>query len=212
MDFLVNIRRNSACRIAILLALAAGCGPTRYDPEASAHKREKMEARIASVLTEQARAAAGRDAVAAVVLAATNTNFGAEHQRILSALRERLGSAERPLREWVLPAQMINAGEGNDPPPADLTPAWLEARLKESPGVGVIISLADAPAVADAKQLPAGLPPLVCLAPLSDAKVRPLLAAGAVKAAIVPRVGQPAKDGKNWFDIRFEVVTAAGGT
>lgn len=197
--------------VAILTLLAAGCGPMRYDPGAAAHKRVKMEARIASVLAEQARAAAGRDAVAAVVLAATNTNFGDEHQRLLAGLRERLGTAERPLREWMLPAQMINAGEGNDPPPAELTMAWLEARLKETPGVGVIISLADAPAVADPKQFPAGLPPLICMAPLADTKVRPLLASGAVKAAIVPRIGQPAKDGKDWFDIRYEVVTGAGG-
>ena len=195
-----------------LLGLAVlagpGCGgPRRYKPDSARSQREAMEARIAQVLAEEVSAIAPPPSRVAVVYAAPDTNFGDEHARILSVLRVALRKRGGEPLEWALaaPPGASSAGPGYEPPPAELTGAWLAQHLHAAPDVGGIISLLDAPAGTPA-QLPADLPPLVCLAPLDGQRLGPLLRAGRVAAALVPRrTPAPARE-QDWFDLRFELV------
>jgi hypothetical protein len=194
--------------LAVLLLTAPGCGgPHRYKPDAARNQREAMEARIAQVLAEEVSAVAPSPSRVAVVYAAPDTNFADEHARILSALRVALRKRGGEPLEWALaaPPGATTAGPGYEPPPAELTGAWLAQRLHEAPDVGGIISLLDAPTGTPA-QLPADLPPLVCLAPLDGLRVGPLMRAGRITAAIVPRRTPAPARAQDWFDLRFEQV------
>ena len=192
---------------ALLLLLGAGCGPQRYDPASARDQRVAMEERVADVLAAEVEPLVRGPARVAVIHAAPDTNFGEEHARILAALQAELKRQDPPVVAWPLgPApSAVAGGPGYAPPPAPLTGAWLAAQLKAHPDVGAIVSLVDAPAEEPAR-LPPELPPLVCLAPLDGHNVGPLMRAGLIKAAIVPRRSPTSAKEADWFDVRFEVV------
>lgn len=196
-----------AARVAaagIALLLAACGGPQRYSTGAAADHRKAMEARIAAVLAQEALAVAPHPARVGVIAAATNCNFGEEHARLASALAEHFREAGAEALIWSLPGD-AHAAEEYAPPPIPLTGAWIAERVRAAGGAEVVISLVDAPAGAPA-QLPAGLPPLVCLAQVSGARVPAMMRAGAVKAAIVPRNAEAPAGAKDWFDLRYVLV------
>ena len=193
--------------LGLTLLAGPGCGPRGYQPDSARRQREAMEARIAQALAEEASAVAPPPSRVAVVYAAPDTNFGDEHARILSALRVALRKRGGEPLEWALaaPPGTGAAGPGYEPPPAELTGAWLAQRLHEAPDVGGLISLLGAPTGTPA-QLPADLPPLVCLEPLDGQRVGPLMRAGRITAAIVPRRTPATARNPDWFDLRFERV------
>ena len=192
-----------------LLMLAAACGRREgraYDIADAAHRREAREQRIATVLAEAVRGCAKPPAPVAVVHAGPDANFGEEHARVLARLSAALEKDGYRLLPWALPTQAGGApDEGYLMPPVDLSADWLAARLGTVQGVGAVVSLYDAP-VGGVARWPAGMPPLVCWAPLDGSRVPELMKAGKIPLAILPRRGPVAAGERDWFEIHFTVV------
>jgi hypothetical protein len=196
---------------AAVLALGLASCKRPQDPFRPAKVGDASRAMWSRVGEELAAAAAplvkegGR---VLLVRAGKDTSVSPDQDVIEQAFRTSLAGAARAAE--VIVAAVPNAARPSwaqeDYPvlPGPVTAAWLGEAIGKDGSIKVVASLVGEPAGRAASRAV----PVVCFAPAGGDSLAAMIRSGAVVAAIASRRDPPAADGKDWFEMRYAVLTS----
>jgi hypothetical protein len=170
-----------------------------------------MWARVGSELALASAARVKDGGRVLLIRAGPATSEAPDQETMEKAFKEKIAAASKGAEVVV-----IAAPDGQRPSwaredypilPAPLEPAWLAEAVKAHAPVKAVVSLVGEPV----RELPADAnrPALLCFAPGGGDALAGMIRSGSVAAAVATRHGAPPKGEKDWFSIRYAVVTSA---
>jgi len=169
-----------------------------------------MRVRVGVELAKAIRETGRTEGSILIVRAGAQTALAQDHDAIQKALCDLLAKAPaagevhtETIADRALPPEIA----GGERVPVALQGEWLSALMVKYSKTTAIVSLLGEP-VSTAETL-ASLPPLFCHSEAGGEHLAEFVRSGVVLAAIAPRHSAPPVETKDWFDIRYTVVTPA---
>jgi hypothetical protein len=199
---------SSAVFAAVFLALGSGCGRLPFGTKRVVQQHDGMCREVGRVLADAAGDVVRDGGSVLVIKPAAGEATAPDVQLIGEAFaREAASRHLRIAAETNMPAAKASgvAPEGYLPPPPPLTLALMKDFTGKAGPIDAVVSFVGEPIVRDGEKAVEG-PPVICFAPSAEA-LAAAMRAGVVKAAVAIRHSAPPANTKDWFTLRYVVVT-----
>ncbi len=204
-----TIRTLSIAVGMLMLLLPCACSRRSYSSVGhSTAQSQTMWNRVGTELASLAQKHVKGDGTVLLIRSTTNAIISVEQDAIETSFKKSLKSLASKIDVMTIPdapraPEQISAMMPAQPMP--LNSAWLSNAVREHKAAVLVVSLVGEP---DAQPAGGVWPPTICFAPAANPSViKQLISSSVVAGAIVPRHANPKTGEKDWFEIRYTVIT-----